>query len=81
MYDNERMQNNIGMDLDRQGRTLSTNIDRNRQIREEADAASDNIKLIQRAIFKRKFMFYSLFVLLGLAIAFVIIRKITKPGK
>jgi hypothetical protein len=72
------LQSNIGRDVQLQGNLLQGNIDRNREIREEASEASNAIKLIHKAILKRKIMFYSIFVLFGLAMLFVIIRKFTK---
>ena len=76
MYDNQLIHNDIGRDLDRQGFYLENNIDRNREMRAEADQSSESIKLIRQAIFKRKFMFYSLIVLSLLAVGFVVLKKI-----
>ena len=78
MYDNEAIQNNMGRALQEQGHVLEQNIERNQEIREEADASSEVIKSIQLAILRRKLMFGSIFVLAGLAVVFVVIRKLTK---
>jgi hypothetical protein len=42
----------------------------------QADGASDSISQIQKAILKRKLMFYSIFVLFALAMVFIIIKKL-----
>lgn len=76
MYENQQLQANVGFELQHQGQVIQQGIGMNHEIRGEADSSSDAIKLIHASILKRKFMFYSIFVLFALAVTFIILRKV-----
>jgi hypothetical protein len=78
MYENQRIQASLGGEIQQQGQVIERGIGINQEIRREANHASDAIQLIQTSILRRKFMFYSLFVLLAIAITFIIMRKLFK---
>lgn len=78
MYENQRVQDTMGRELYEQGQKLYGGIDRNREIRREADTAEGSIQLIKLSIMKRKFMFGSLIVLFVLVLIFTIIMKARK---
>ena len=80
MYDNQRIQNLMGEELQQQGDMLEGGIDRNRVIRREAEESEGSIKLIEVAIMKRKLMFLSLLVLFSLALVVVVVVKLNRHG-
>lgn len=75
MYENQRVQESANAELYYQGQKLYGGIERNREIRGEAEQSENSIRLIQLSIMKRKLMFGSLIALFLLVLLIVLIMK------